>query len=88
MPRKPVIFLHIPKTAGGTLRYVVTRQYKAHQTVEAYHRRQKNARYIDDLKMMNAAEKSEIQLVQGHTKFGAHQFFEKEMPYILSLIHI
>ena len=68
---RPVIFLHIPKTAGTTLHRIIERQYSpeqivsfgpdAHQSVEAF-------------KALSEKRRAQIRMLKGHMGFGLHRY--------------
>jgi hypothetical protein len=77
---KRVIFLHIPKTAGTTLRQIVRRQYPAESifTFDETHR-------FDDFQRLRDAQKAEIRLLGGHMIFGLHRFMPGPSTYFTVL---
>lgn len=83
--RRKVIFIHIPKTAGGTLRYITARQYPAMQTAEVNKQRRLPTISLEELENLSPTQRKKIQLVQGHLPFGAHRFFDEPVGYITLL---
>jgi len=65
-----LIFVHLPKTAGTTVAFVLGRQYGNKKTLNLYHWRFKRIRaYL----RRSSQEKSSIQLVRGHIGYGIHR---------------
>ncbi len=80
-PEKLIYFLHIPKTGGTTLRDIISRQYK-----------RENIFTVPSLKESNAAlndlafeEKKQLEIVQGHLKFGIHEATDRPSQYFTIL---
>ena len=79
---KPVIFLHIPKTAGTTLHDIIERHYvpgeictfgaDAHAAVE-------------DFKNLSSEERAKIHLLRGHMAFGLHRYLPGTNDYFTIL---
>lgn len=91
MPTSPhdfqtLIFLHIPKTAGTSLRHVLARQYPPHETIELYAHSQVRGSnrypYLDEL----AGEVRErCRLLSGHFNFGLHERMPGPCRYLAVL---
>ena len=78
----PLLFLHIPKTGGMTLRAIVARQYAARST------------YIIDnsvnesiirFRTMRAADRAHIRCLAGHMSYGLHEFMATPAHYLAML---
>lgn len=72
MDEKKLLFLHIPKTAGTTLKTMIAQNYSQSEIYDAY-----------DYKLWESGfqsldNKEEIKLIQGHFRFGFHEFIK---PY-------
>jgi hypothetical protein len=80
-----VIFLHIPKTAGTTLKHITRRQYSPSETFEFYSLTQQPAKGITTFASLPPQRKAKIKFVTGHIGFGLHQFVEKPVTYITVL---
>ena len=79
----PVIFLHIGKTAGSTLRTILARQYTRQETFQVYPTRYYDT--LDELTSLPAARRSEIRLLLGHVPFGVHEHVPAPATYITML---
>lgn len=75
---KLLIFVHIPKTAGTTVRGIINRQYGKH----CYEITKTN---ISHLLSLPQCEKDDIKVLQGHRVFGFHKYFTLEATYITML---
>lgn len=65
----PAIFVHVPKTAGSTLRTLITTNYAPHEVLSLYG---------DDKKLLMEAaahigKLAPYQLIQGHIPYGVHR---------------
>ena len=80
---KLVIFLHIPKAAGTTLRDILYRQYEKEYIYELDG--QNFVQSQEDFKYLDAKEKDKIQLLMGHMYFGLHGFVSSPSTYITML---
>ena len=78
-----VIFLHIPKAAGTTLRDILYRQYEKEHIYELDGK--KFSQSQEDFKHLNAKEKDKIRLLMGHMYFGLHEFVQSPSSYITML---
>ncbi|MFH1845155.1 MAG: sulfotransferase [bacterium] len=76
-----LVFLHIPKTAGSTLRRIVERQYDARQifTLEGWR--------VSERDFMRLSPKlhRQVRLLEGHQFFGLHELLPTESRYITML---
>ncbi|MEL6441277.1 MAG: sulfotransferase family 2 domain-containing protein [Cyanobacteria bacterium J06621_8] len=78
-----VIFLHIPKAAGTTLRDILCRQYKKEYIYELDSKNFLQSQ--EDFKQLDPKEKDKIQLLMGHMYFGLHEFMSLPSTYITML---
>jgi Galactose-3-O-sulfotransferase len=79
----PVIFLHIGKTAGSTLRTILSRHYTRQETFRVY-----PTVYYDNLETLTslpASRRGEIRLLMGHVPFGIHEHLPAPATYITML---
>jgi len=79
---KSVIFIHIPKTGGTTFRTIINQQYEP-QSVFLFKRPPEKS--LAEFKGLPEAKKREIKFIQGHMRFGLHEFFPQPCTYITIL---
>lgn len=82
-PSPTVIYVHIHRTAGTTLRQIIQRQYAA---PERY--------YFDDpghslahFRGLSSAHRAKLKLLEGHMEFGLHKHLPQAATYITVLRH-
>ena len=83
-----VIFVHIPKTAGTTLRHIIQHQFKPNNIFEFYNLEKRQNRVttgVEKLKSLSDSQKNAIKFVSGHAGFGLHQFLQQPYTYITVL---
>ena len=78
-----VIFLHLPKTGGTTLSTIIQRQYKPNHIFSFNY--YVNRKFIDQLHKVPETLKEKNQVIQGHRRFGIHQYLNKKFSYIVLL---
>ena len=71
-----LIFLHLPKTGGTTLRGIVRRQYPRGVICET-----PPTPFFD----LPAAERAKVRVLQGHVPFGAHEWLAVPVDYVTML---
>lgn len=81
----PVIFLHVPKTAGTTLGHIIERQYPR-GTVHEIEPETQQAQ-IAAFKALPHAARAHIRLLRGHIGYGLHEFLDGDATYITMLRH-
>lgn len=82
MGQHSLVFLHIPKTAGTTLRDVIARQYPE----EAIFVIGEDANGdIARFKTVSEATSSDIRVLSGHMSFGLHRYLPPPVTYITVL---
>jgi len=72
-----LIFLHLPRTGGTTLRDILNRQYPNDATFE-------NKTLLDtdqNFNVDNSSEKDQYTLIKGHVYFGIHKFIPQSCSY-------
>jgi Sulfotransferase family len=97
---KPVpLFLHIPKTAGTTLKHIIFNQHASDQEYKAeggwlvsgiyYHPAglHKVSRVSVSAKVKRALARDDLRAVTGHFSFGIHRFLKKPCVYLTILRH-
>lgn len=70
------IFIHIPKTAGSTLRTVITVNYEPDEVLSLYG----DPKEILATAATNIGQMQGVRLVQGHTPYGTHRFLGIRNP--------
>ena len=83
MKIKPLIFLHIPKTGGISLKNILKRMYQHKGKIVNVG----NDRKLVNFESMSPLEKEKVILLKGHMAFGAHVHFPhpEEVQYITML---
>jgi len=83
MSHRPTIFLHIPKTAGTTLRFILEDFYDKSETFKLYENEEHSG--FAAFKKLTDAEKRKIKFFLGHMPFGLHREIPQECKYITML---
>jgi hypothetical protein len=70
-----LIFLHIPKTAGSTLRKIIGEQYRENEILKCYYHKQGLSleKALDDVKALPEERANQIKIILGHLGFGVHE---------------
>ncbi len=74
------IFLHLPKTAGSTLRHIIERQYDSTSSLHLY-----ESMLGEELAAIPQNQMDHLRIVMGHLYFGAHAFSARSCTYITML---
>ena len=77
-PMHTIIFLHIPKAGGTTLRDIISRQYSKNSILTISH-------FKDSLKIiqrLSVEQQKSVKIIQGHLLFGIHKHFINPTKYI------
>ena len=77
-----LIHLHLPKTAGTTLRTIADRNYTGG---EIYTVSRPYAEQGEELRGLPEQRRREIKLLRGHMVFGLHEHFDKPADYFTIL---
>ncbi len=80
---KTLIFLHLPKTAGSTLHKIIEREYKSKSIYSLDNFKTKEA--VEEFKSLPEVQRSEIQVLKGHMRFGLHEYLPQPSSYITIL---
>jgi len=78
-----IVFLHIPKAAGTTLKDILYRQYSADEIYELDAKQFIQSQ--EDFKQLDPAQKNKINILMGHMYFGLHEFINSPTAYITML---
>jgi hypothetical protein len=76
-----IIFLHIPKTAGTSLRQLIQNVYPGKQCLPLYYPWPYQPAVIEEIK----AQLPAAQILYGHTLFGLHELLEIQAQYVTFL---
>lgn len=82
---RTVIFLHIGKTAGTTLRQVLRRQFPSSEVMTVRARRRPREETLTDFAQLPEAERLRPRLIMGHTVFGLHEHVPRPSTYVTML---
>lgn len=77
-----VIFLHIGKTAGTTLRRILRRNFRSAEIMVVRARGRPRTETLDDFGRRPEAERARPRLIMGHTVFGLHELVPRPSTYI------
>lgn len=80
-----IIFLHIGKTAGSTLRQVLSRQLPGSQVMVVRALRRPRGETLADFATLPEAERARPRLIMGHTVFGLHELVPRPCTYMTML---
>lgn len=80
-----IIFLHIGKTAGSTLRQVLSRQLPGSQVMVVRALRRPRGETLADFAALPEAERARPRLIMGHTVFGLHELVPRPCTYMTML---
>jgi hypothetical protein len=82
---RTVIFLHIGKTAGSTLRQILKRQYPPAQVMTVRAHRRPREETLAEFARLPEQERVRPRLIMGHTVFGLHERVPRPSTYITML---
>lgn len=80
-----VLFLHIPKAAGTTLRYIIQYQCSPGAIYELYGPSATHAQRVDEFRKLSQTQKAKFKIVNSHLGFGLHEFLPCPSTYITFL---
>ena len=83
-----VIFVHIPKTAGTTLRHIIQSQFQPNNVFEFYSLKTQPPKVLKGIEKYNSlseAQKKTIKFISGHFGVGLHEFIQRPCTYITIL---
>jgi hypothetical protein len=78
----PLIFVHVPKTAGSTLRAIIGTQYGWQRVLELDGSVEQG---LADLRRQRPSERAQIRAYVGHAPFGLHQVLSARCSYVTML---
>lgn len=76
------IHLHMPKTAGTTLKGIMKKNYHPHKVVDLYDRFQT---HNDVVKRLRGLDVNDVEWLNCHLSFGIHNYVSKEATYLTFL---
>lgn len=79
---RTIIFLHMPKAAGSTLRQIIHRQYSSSSVVTLS---APDGEIDPEFESLPIEEKRKIKVIQGHTPFGIHESIPQPSTYFTVL---
>lgn len=92
-----IFFMHIPKTAGTTLRQIIQQQYGEEHIFSVYigvgaatlsaHIDRLKLRLNQESNQLDSPLKPEVKLILGHVGFGLHEILGRELKYMTFLRH-
>jgi hypothetical protein len=85
MQNETVIFLHIPKTAGTTLRRIIDKQYRPQEIYSTDPTPLQPSVSLEAFKQLSTTERAHIRLLRGHLPFGVHTFVPGPSTYFTVL---
>ncbi len=80
-----LIFCHIPKTAGTSLRTVIHREYQNHHFLKLYGQGGDAEKLLNEFRQKKDREKNTIKIVEGHYPVGVHLYLSFSSRYITLL---
>lgn len=78
-PAFPLLFLHIPKTAGSSLRTMLLANTRRHVRII------EPIAELSELRDLSLEERSRLELVEGHFYFGIHELIPRPCVYLTML---
>lgn len=74
-----IVFLHIPKAGGATMNSILSRQYSPERSLIKW-----GGPHIweERLSSLGDSEKSRLQLIAGHVRYGQHKYVKEKATYI------
>ena len=85
MKEQLIIFLHIPKTAGTTLRYIIQYQYPPAAIYELYGSSGTHLQRVEKIQNLSETKKEKLKIISGHLSFGLHEFLLRPCTYFTFL---
>lgn len=86
MTRPTLLFLHIPKTAGSTMRALINRKYASHRTLLlSGPNLPRMQAALDQFRAATQGERDHWDCLYGHFLFGVHEFLTRPYFYFTLL---
>jgi len=79
-PYDHVIFFHMLKTGGNTLKTIISRNYKPEEVFQVTKKGYQTGP-VDYFKSLSIEDRNKIKLFRGHQHFGMHEYFDGETVY-------
>ena len=81
-PKENIIFLHLPKTAGTTINFILDRQYTSEivYTIEG-----NTIAALKEFEYLDPETRKRIRVFKGHGEYGIHKFLYGSSKYITFL---
>lgn len=83
--RETLIFVHIPKTAGSTLNFLLDAHYTAENSYATSQTWLHPDGSLDGFDALTEAERAQIELLNGHMGFGLHRRLPQPARYVTVL---
>jgi len=83
--KRTTIFVHIPKTAGTTLKQMMQYNLSPRRCFEFYHLPNRARKKIEQFQRLPASRKQEIEFISGHIGFGLHESIDRPCTHITVL---
>ncbi|NEQ54548.1 MAG: sulfotransferase family 2 domain-containing protein, partial [Leptolyngbya sp. SIO3F4] len=80
-----IIFTHLPKTAGTTLKHITQRQYLPNEIFEFYSLTRQPSKGINVFESLAEHRSNKLKFVTGHIGFGLHRLTPRPCTYITIL---
>jgi len=80
---KALVFVHVPKTAGTTLSWIIQRQYPADRTIII--QPEEMLRKYRDFQTLSEDARRRLLCIAGHIPFGVHRWLPQGARYITML---
>lgn len=84
MKHFPLVFLHVPKTAGTTVRAIIERQYPPEALYTIYEGAPMHHQ-MADFKQLPEDQKKKVRVFAGHLSYGLHRSIPGKVKYFAML---
>ena len=83
---KRIIFLHLPKNAGTTMKSILKKKYSKEEVYQIEYNKD-GVWNLNEFKELPQNERENIKLLSGHFNFGLHEYFSTPSLYISMMRH-